>query len=252
MKLAKRIVSHTVTQGLLAWLAAFYARFVHRTTRWEWRGFESVDRFSAAGEGHILCFWHGRLLMMSCYRRIMLRRDPARGRSMRHAALISQHRDGQLIARAIGHLGIETIAGSSTRGGIEALLACLSALEAGAVLAITPDGPRGPRMRAAVGVLQIARRSGVAVVPAAVSVSRRRLLSSWDRFLLPLPFGRGIFLLGEPLRVSAECDSQALESARVELEHRMNAVTAEADRLMGHAPVEPAPVERLAAAGGVR
>lgn len=239
MRLVKRILAHSATQDAVARIAALYVRLVFVTTRWEWRGFEAADRIAASGQGHIVCFWHGRLLMMSCYRRRLLRGERELHRRIRHAAMISNHRDGQLIARAIAHLGIDTIAGSSTRGGLAALLAAVGALERGAALAVTPDGPRGPRMHAAAGAIYMARNAGVPIFPATVSVTRRRLLSSWDRFLVPLPFGRGVFILDEPLTVAPSADPDEIERARDILETRLNAITAAADRLTGHAPLEP-------------
>jgi lysophospholipid acyltransferase (LPLAT)-like uncharacterized protein len=178
----------------------------------------------------VVCFWHGRLLMMPC-----AQRPP-----MTYHMLISGHRDGQLIARTIGRFGSGVVAGSSSRGGALAVKQCIDLLAAGVAVGITPDGPRGPRMRAAGGAVEIARRTGVPMLPVTYSVTRRRILGSWDRFLLPLPFSRGVFILGEPIEVPANARSEALEAARVELERRLNAITAEADRLTGHAPVEPA------------
>ena len=96
--------------------------------------------------------------------------------------LISQHRDGQLIARTVRRFGIASIAGSTSHGGSAALRAILRALKAGQCIGVTPDGPRGPRMRATGGAVDIARLSGVPILPAAFATSRRRVLGSWDRF----------------------------------------------------------------------
>ncbi len=250
MRLLKRIMAHSATQAAVAGIAALYVRLVDVTTRWDWRGFEAADRLAAARRGCIVCFWHGRLLMMPQCRRGLFRQLPVPPPRVSYAAMISAHRDGQLIARCLARLGVDTIVGSSSRGGLHAMLDSLARLADGSILVIAPDGPRGPRMRAAAGPIHIARRAGVPILPAAVSVSRRRLLSSWDRFQLPLPFGRGVFLLGEPLNIRSEVDPQAVEAARLELERRLNLLTAEADRLMGHGPVEPAPEERPVSAVG--
>jgi hypothetical protein len=102
-------------------------------------------------------------------------------------------------------------------------------------------------MRAAPGVVMVAKQSGAPVVPATYSTSRGRTLSSWDRFLLALPFGRGVFICGDPIYVARDADADALESARQAIETRLTQLTQEADRLCGRAPVEPAPAPRLAA-----
>jgi lysophospholipid acyltransferase (LPLAT)-like uncharacterized protein len=161
--------------------------------------------------------------------------------------LVSDHQDGRLIARTIAHFGIDSLAGSSSRGGAMALRGMAQALARGASVVVTPDGPRGPRMRAAAGIAMVAKLSGMPVVPATYSTSRGRTLSSWDRFLLALPFGRGVFICGDPIHVARDADAAALESARQAIETQLNRVTLEADRLCGRKPVEPAAEQHLAA-----
>jgi len=151
--------------------------------------------------------------------------------------LISQHRDGQFIARTVSHFGIDTVAGSSSKGGSAALRSMLRSLKGGEWVGITPDGPRGPRMRASDGVVQVARMSGVPVIACGFSAKRRKLLGSWDRFTVALPFSRGIFVWAEPVEVGPDCD---MEEARLLVETRLTEVTQRADREMGHPPVEPA------------
>ena len=155
--------------------------------------------------------------------------------------LISQHRDGQLIARTVGHFGIKTAAGSSTRGGAGALRTMVKALKQGDYVGVTPDGPRGPRMRASEGIVSVARLSGAPVIPAAFGVNRGPTLSSWDSFLVAWPFARGVIVWGDPIYVDREAKGEALETVRRQVEDGLNAVTAEADRLSGRVPVEPAP-----------
>jgi lysophospholipid acyltransferase (LPLAT)-like uncharacterized protein len=113
-------------------------------------------------------------------------------------------------------------------------------LGSGENIGVTPDGPRGPLMRASPGIIAAAKLSKVPIIPLSFATTRRRILGSWDRFHLALPFSRGLFLWGEPLFVPADADAAAQETLRRELETRMNALTAEADRRCGHAPVEPA------------
>jgi lysophospholipid acyltransferase (LPLAT)-like uncharacterized protein len=156
--------------------------------------------------------------------------------------LISGHRDGRFIARAVARFGIRAITGSSTRGGATAARECVSALASGSIVCIAPDGPRGPRMRASPGAVEIARIAGKPLVPVAYSTTRRRVLGSWDRFLLALPFGRGVFVVGDPIDPPAAEDRAASEAVRQQLEDALIAVTAEADRRTGHAPIAPAPV----------
>ncbi len=121
-------------------------------------------------------------------------------------------------------------------------------IETGHAVCIAPDGPRGPRMHASPGIIALARLSGAPIMPVAFSVSRGRILESWDRFLLAYPFGRGVFVGAEPIHVPQDADAAALEAARQRLEDVLNAITAEADRRCGRTPVEPAPLEPAEAA----
>ncbi|MBI4185238.1 MAG: lysophospholipid acyltransferase family protein [Proteobacteria bacterium] len=190
----------------------------------------------------IIAFWHGRLMMMPYIWR----------RGVPVHALISHHRDGRLLSRTIAHFGYATIAGSSSKGALGAVRAMADRIEAGESVAITPDGPRGPRMRAALGVVKVAGLTGAPILPASYSIRRRRVLRSWDRFLLALPFSRGVYLVGRPIRVARDADEAAVEAARRAVEAALNALTAEADRRCGHAPVEPAPLPAAAETGAAR
>src|SRR4029079_13360256 len=148
--------------------------------------------------------------------------------------LISAHRDGRIIADAVTYFGVDSIAGSSRRGGTAALRTMLRRLEAGDCIGITPDGPRGPAMRASAGIVNIARLARVLIVPIVFATSRRRVLRSWDRFHLALPFGRGVFLWGEPIEVATDLDPAGVEQARLRVESRMNEIAAEVDRRVGY------------------
>ncbi|BBK34514.1 hypothetical protein EDC65_2997 [Stella humosa] len=228
MRILKTLAAQDWFRAILGWLIQFYIRLIWRTGRWRVEG--ATDHLAAWDQDKpfILCFWHGRLLMIPLAWR--------RGKSMQ--MLISAHRDGRLIAEAMQYFAIGTRAGSTKRGGAEALRVMLRTLGAGNSVGITPDGPRGPRMRASPGVVAAARLSGVPIIPVTFGVSRRRILRSWDRFVLALPFGRGVFLWGEAIHVPRDGD---LETYRQRLEQAMNLLSAEADRRCGQVPIEPGP-----------
>lgn len=179
-----------------------------------------LDALLAARRPYIHAFWHGHLFLM-----------PYSYTGRRIAIMISGHRDGELIARTMGHFGHESIRGSTTSGGAAALRAAVRALREGADVGFTPDGPRGPARRVQPGVIQAARLSGAPVVPVAFGASRCRVMSSWDGFIVPYPFSRGVFLYGEPLHVAAEAGREEMESARVALEERMRAMAVRAAEL---------------------
>lgn len=236
VSLGKRIGRSATVRNAAPWLAAQYIRGVYFTSRWRFVGGDHLAPLDAARRSYIGAFWHNRLLMMSHF---WLRQAPVRGLPIR--VLISGHRDGLLISRAMSYLGIETITGSKTRGGFGAVRAIVRSLQGGTHVAVTPDGPKGPRMRVQPGIISLAAISGAPLVPFTFAVSRRRVLGTWDRFVLALPFARGLYMCGEPLYVPRDADAPAQDAARLEFERRMNALTAEADRLMGHEPIEPGP-----------
>ena len=234
----RRLVRSDRLRRLLCWVIHLYIRFVYVSNRWTVEGGDVPHRLRRDGQSFILAFWHGRLLMIPM----------AWQRLAPMHMLISAHRDGRIIADAVTHFGVQSIAGSSRRGGTMALRTMLKQLEAGECVGITPDGPRGPAMTASSGIVNVARLAGVPIVPIVFATSRRRLLRSWDRFHLALPFGRGVFLWGEPIEIAADLDPAGLEQARLEVETRMNEMVREADRRVGHLNYpSPAPRERAAA-----
>ena len=230
MALGKRVARSPCGLTVLAWLFARFTGLVYATSRWQTHGREDADALLRAGLPFIAAFWHGRLMMAP---------QGWRAAATIHV-IISHHRDGESIARAVRHLGVAAIRGSRTRGGAAALRSSLRVLKDGGYLGITPDGPRGPRMRVQPGIIALARLSGAPIVPATYAVSRRTVANSWDRFVIALPFSRGVYLWGTPMHVAAEADEAAMEDARLILEERLNALTADADRMVGAAPIEPA------------
>lgn len=140
----------------------------------------------------IFALWHGELLPLV-----------VRHRSEGVRILISEHRDGELIAQIARRLGLAAIRGSTTRGAARALLEMCNALEAGAEVAVTPDGPRGPARSFASGAIVAAHRAGAPIVAIGVSASRAWRLRSWDSFMIPKPFARVTIAYSDPIYVEA-------------------------------------------------
>ena len=224
----RRLLRSAPLHLLSCWVIHLYIRVVYATNRWTIEGGEVPRRLRAEGRGFILAFWHGRLLMIPM----------AWQRLAPMHMLISAHRDGRIIADAVTYFGVDSVPGSSRRGGSAALRTMLKRLAAGECVGITPDGPRGPATQASSGIINLARLSGVPIVPIVFATSRRRLLRTWDRFHLPWPFGRGVFLWGEPIAIARELDPAGLEAARRLVETRMNEMAREADSRVGQLPSE--------------
>jgi len=211
-----------VSLFLVPWLGSLLLRLLIRTLRRRDVGREHVDAVMAKGERIISAFWHGRLLLMT------FAYPP-------HVAttIISRHRDGEYITRVTERLKFSVVRGSATRGGARAFRQLLRVLAEGRHVGITPDGPKGPTRRAKQGVIELARLSGMPILPLAFGASPAITLRSWDRFLVPLPFARLVFVWGEPFYVPAELSRDEMARFQEELTLRVNAVTVEADRLAG-------------------
>lgn len=235
----RRIRKSEAMRRIGCWIVAQYIRIVWATGRWNVLNGAVPERFWREGKPFIIGFWHGRLLIL-----------PAMWpRRSKISMLISMHRDGELIANAIGYFGHGTVRGSAAkpgstkdRGGAAALRGMLKALKANEYVGITPDGPRGPRMRATEGIVTVSRVSGAPIIPCSYSARSRKVLGTWDRFIIPLPFTRGVIVWGEPIYIARDADAASLETARLAVEGGLNAVTLAADQAMGVDPVEPAPV----------
>ena len=131
-------------------------------------------------------------------------------------------------------LGFRTIRGSTKRGGVRAAVEAIRALKSGGSLAMTPDGPRGPSGEVQGGVMLMAQKSGAPLIPVGVSASPRWLAKSWDRFLIPLPFAKGMLIAGEPIYVPPDASPEQVEEIRRQLERAMNDVETAAEGRLGH------------------
>jgi lysophospholipid acyltransferase (LPLAT)-like uncharacterized protein len=164
---------------------------------------DNVLKLRASELPFIFALWHGQLLPLLWHHR-----DEG------VKILISEHRDGEMVARAAESLGYGLIRGSSTRGADRALISLVRELQAGREVAITPDGPKGPSGKFAPGALIAAQRSGSFILPVAASANRSWRLKSWDRFMIPKPFARVTVAYGPPTKVLATNPRAAAEEVQ--------------------------------------
>ena len=202
-------------------LALFLGRGVLRALGTTWRirvvNPEPLTALRKAKRGFTFSLWHGQLLPLLWHHR---------GQGV--AVLISEHRDGEMVARAATSLGFRLIRGSSTRGADRALISLVRELQQGKEVAITPDGPKGPAEKFAPGALVAAQRSDTSILPVAVGVDRAWRLRSWDRFMIPKPFARVTIAYGEATKVLAGSPREAAEEGP-----RFEGLMAEAVRMAG-------------------
>ncbi len=212
----KKLLKSAPAQAALAWLAAVYIDLTLRTQRWHVVGGENLQ--ASLETPVIAALWHESLAtgsgMWLIARKLGLRRGVV--------VLSSQHRDGKLIGNILRHLGMGLVSGSSSRGGAEAVEALTLALRSGKHVAITPDGPRGPRRVAAPGVARLAAMTGAPVLPFGVWTSRAITLNSWDRLRFPLPFGRAVLAVGTPIHVTGPWEEALpnIQAALVEMQDK--------------------------------
>lgn len=207
---------------MLTWLLSvigyLFIWFIGFTSRIQVVNNGIIEKLEKENKNFIYAFWHGRQLFLVYshrFRKINI--------------LISQSQDGQLIANITRLFGFKSVRGSSTRGGMRALVELIHRAQKGNILAFTPDGPKGPYAQVQPGVLYVAQKTGLPIVPLTFSAKRKKKLSNWDKFIIPYPFNRIIVANGTPLFVQKDED---LQVKKKELELALNNLTDETDKLM--------------------
>lgn len=187
-------------------LGAMIVRMLAHTVRIR-REEATASALWRAGTPAIYAVWHGRILLL-----------PYLYGWRRARVLASRSRDGELLTRFVAHFGLESVRGSSSRGGAEALRLLARSLGEGRDVVVVPDGPRGPRETVKSGIVTLARLSGAPVVPMALGASAEWRLRSWDEFRIPRPFARCVLRFGDPILVPGDADRAAQEAVRKEIE----------------------------------
>ena len=195
------------------------------TMRVERLHFEHYLGLKARGMPILFALWHGRMFLSI---------QAHRGEGI--ATMASQSKDGERIARWLEENGYVVVRGSTTRGGSQALRGMVRLVRSGRHAALTVDGPKGPPRVVAAGVVQLARLTGAWILPITSSCSKPRFLASWDRYLLPYPFSKGIVAYGEPFPIPSDISD---ETALARIASALDDATAEADALAGVQPPSP-------------
>ena len=188
-------------------LLQLLVRFINLTNKKTYHTPLSFDK----NENFIVSMWHGDLLMQPFNYKNFKSRGTVKG-------MISEHRDGEAIRKTVEYLGIGSLAGSSTRGGVKALIGAIKSLKNGIDIAITPDGPKGPIYSIADGVVMIAQKTNKKILPFSCVPSKYWQIKSWDKFIIPKPFGKINFYIGEPIDVKG----MDMDEAKTLIHKRMN------------------------------
>jgi len=199
---------------------AFYVLIgiVGLTVRWKVDGQDHLASVERNGLLPILAFWHNRIFLATYF-----------FRKRRIVVMTSRSFDGEYIARFIQRFGYGAARGSSTRGGIGAIIEMVKLMRAGCPTGFTIDGPKGPRCVAKMGAVLLAKKTGNPIVPFSISASRSLTVNSWDRLQIPLPFTKALTSIGEPIYVSKEATEEELESKRDQLQQSLDDLCARGD-----------------------
>jgi lysophospholipid acyltransferase (LPLAT)-like uncharacterized protein len=214
--------SYPFKKRLLIRLAdmAFYALIsvLGWSARFEVEGWENHEKVTEKGGLPIYCFWHDRIFLTTYW-----------WRRRRIVVMTSRSFDGEYIARFIQRFGYGAARGSSTRGGVGAVVEMARLMRAGCTTAFTIDGPKGPRYVAKMGAVLLAKKSGHPVMPVTMALRRYWQLPSWDKFQIPKPFTRAKVFVAEPIYVPADADEETLNSKRDELQRTLDDLTRRGD-----------------------
>jgi len=229
----KAIMRSAIVTSLLGWVIWAYMALCNRTIRWSVEGEEEARNIWLGYPSIIVAAWHSTILLLPSGWNRIIRKWPQQ--KTRSAMLISLSKDGEPVAKAIKHLGLEAVRGSSThkrkkrdKGGMKALAEALRILKNGGGICITPDGPRGPAEVAQNGPVVMAQRTGAPILPYAIVSSPRKRLKTWDGFRIPYPFSRGALVFGEAVIPGPDDDRETL---RQRLEDNLNAALVRAEAL---------------------
>ena len=225
----KKLLRSGPVQACLGFLLWLYLDLIVRTIRWTRIAEADMVAQINSGEGTIGCFWHEGVPLS------ITAKSTVKGHETR--IMISLSADGEFVAAAMRGHGMDSIRGSSAKksdrakakGGVAAFREALDFLGKGNVLAIAPDGPRGPARQFSVGVVQIAKRSQAGVFLMGLAASPQKRLGTWDRLKLPRPFGRGVIVWDGPYRCPPDADAAALEALANDWGSRLDAATARAE-----------------------
>ena len=203
---------------LISHAAALGIRLMGVTMRFRERGETALTPAKKpAGKNVIYAFWHSRI-----YPSAFFYRDKG------ICVLISVNKSGEYLTRVTGRLGFTSVRGSTSRGGVEAVFALASTLKEGRDVAMIPDGPMGPRQTAQMGIIQIAKMTGLPIAPFAFDAKNKITLKDWCRTIVPLPFSKGVFAWGTPIIVPQDASDEVMEAKRLELETSLNSLEKQA------------------------
>jgi lysophospholipid acyltransferase (LPLAT)-like uncharacterized protein len=185
-------------------------------------GGEEFTALRKAKKPVIALIWHGRLFLA-----------PYFFRKQGMVAMVSPSEDGEIVVRIASGWGYKFVRGSGSHSFVRAWVEMKRELEQGGAVAYVPDGPKGPSREMKMGAIKLAQQSGAYLVPFTFSATKKKLLNSWDKFMMFYPFGRVVVMLGKPITIPANATDDDLKTERQNVEKAMDLLEEEADRYFG-------------------
>ena len=216
MRVLKRLSKTSIGQKLIGFLFYFITKLISLSIRWEYFEQSKKSKILDNRYKYIFCCWHNKLFLGPH----LLPRNRVIN------ALQSSHSDGMITSLAFQYLGMNVILGSSKKGGMQAFRKMVKRLQIGESIAITPDGPKGPKEKVKDGVIKLAQMTDTPIIPLVWATRKFKIINSWDNFVLPYPFSKGIYSFGKPIYIKKKININNFELARQNLENEIKRLTA--------------------------
>jgi len=219
MRVIKRFSKTHIGQKLIGFLFYSITSLISRSIRWEYLVQNEKSNIFNSNKEYIFCCWHNKLFL-----------GPhllPRNRIIN--ALQSSHSDGMVTSLAFKYLGMNVILGSSKKGGMQAFRKMVKCIKSGESVAITPDGPKGPKEKVKEGIIKLAQITETSIIPLVWTTNKFKLINSWDNFVIPYPFSKGVYSFGKPIYIKKQINEYELEIARQNLENEIKRLTKEVE-----------------------
>jgi len=215
MRILKRFSKTKYGQKSIGFLFYLITKFIYFSIRFKCYDEKKKSNIFNNKNQYIFCCWHNRLFL-----------GPhllPRNRIIN--ALQSSHSDGMITSIAFKYLEMNVILGSSKKGGMQAFRKMIKCIQNGESIAITPDGPKGPKETVKEGIIKLAQITGTPIVPLVWATKKFKLINSWDHFVIPFPFSKGIYTFGKPIYVDKKINEKKIEISRLEVENEIKRLT---------------------------
>ena len=215
MRIIKRFSKTRFGQKFIGFLFYLITKIIFLSIRWKFYNEDQKSNIFNVDNQYIFCCWHNRLFL-----------GPhllPRNRIIN--ALQSSHSDGMITSIAFKYLGMNVILGSSMKGGMQAFRKMVKCIQNGESIAITPDGPKGPKESVKEGIIKLAQITGAPIVPLVWTTKKFKLIDSWDHFVIPFPFSKGIYTFGKPIYIDKKISENDFEILRLEVENEIKRLT---------------------------